>query len=62
MQKTFMDQMQENQKKQMEEMNKNLTELRERNKFLEKQFNDLAKEVRGFKDAVSEHTDRSNRD
>lgn len=37
-------------------MSKNLSQLRERNKFLEKKFNDLAKEVRGYKDAVSEYS------
>ena len=44
----------------MEEMSKNLTEMKQRNKYLEKKLNDLTKEVRGYKDAVSEHTGSNN--
>jgi len=40
----------------MEEMAKNLQELRQRNDKYEKLINELTREVRGYKDAVSEHT------
>lgn len=44
----------------MEEMFKNIKELRDRNDKYEKLINELTKEVRGYKDAVSEHTGSNN--
>lgn len=41
-------------------MNKNLQELRKKNEQFETMINDLKHEVRGYKDAVSEHTGSNN--
>lgn len=40
----------------MDEMQKSMKDLRAKNDRYEKLINDLTREVRGYKDAVSEHT------
>ena len=44
----------------MDEMNKNMLDLQKKNQEFETLLNDLKQEVRGYKDAVSEHTQSNN--